>query len=295
MQTLPSLIGRQKLLASYLYLVGSKVGRTLKFKHMLLLAKEFRGNYDYDFIPYKYGAYSFTMDNDLSVLERKQILENVEILKKYYLSISDEDKQRLVDFFENYKSILKNKDKTIKLTYEKYPYFAINSTIIDRYPLAKRKVAIIKKSLHSQKEEVLFTIGYESKSIEGFFNQLIENNISTLVDVRFNRKSMKFGFSAGKLSKVAKELGITYIGFSALGIESEKRKALFNIIDYRNLFQEYEKSLKDKLFYLEKLKEILIREKRVALMCFEFNPEMCHRTVLAKELLKIYNTTVKAL
>jgi len=295
MKTLPSLIGRQKLLASYLYLIGSKVGRTLKFKHMLLLAKEFRGNYNYDFIPYKCGAYSFTMDNDLSVLERKHILENVEILKKYYLSISDEDKQRLVDFFENYKSILKNKDKTIKLTYEKYPYFAINSTIIDRYPLAKRKVTTIKKSLCSQKEEALFTIGYESKSIEEFFNQLIENNVKTLVDVRCNRKSMKFGFSEGKLSKVARSLGIEYIGISELGIESDKRKKLETMDDYKELFKNYKKSLSNKQKYFMVLKNILKKKKRIALMCFELDPEMCHRTILAKEFLKTYDTILKEL
>jgi len=295
MKNLPSLIGRQKFLASYIHLIGSRLGRTQKFKHLFLISREFKGNFDYDFVPYKFGAYSFTMENDLKVLERKKITDDASYLKKYFLSMSSEDQGRLIEFFEKYQGIVGSKNETIRVTYEKYPYFAINSTIIDQYPEARARMTAVKESLRAQNGVTLFTIGYESKSIEGFFNQLIENNVNTLVDVRCNRKSMKFGFSEKKLSSICDLLGIQYVGLSELGIESEKRKDLETMEDYQRLFADYQKSLRSRKKYILALKEILAKDSRIALMCFELDPQMCHRTVLAREFLKLYDVPLKEL
>ncbi len=64
----------------------------------------------------------------------------------------------------------------------------------------------IKKSPYS-----LYTIGYEKKSIEMFINQLIENNIKLVVDVRQNAFSMKFDFIKSTLEKVLEKLDIDYL------------------------------------------------------------------------------------
>ncbi len=282
----PRLLTRQKFLAAYYYLIGRKASKsTLHFKHMFLVIKEFLSSDMYSFIPYKFGAYSFTMKNDLKAMEKKGLLNNADALRYYMSQLDDESRQKILDFYDQYRDILFNVDEIVKHSYEEYPYYAVNSEIVSRYPVAERKAKKEKRKIAKKTEHTLFTIGYESRSIEDFFNLLIENNIKALVDVRSNRSSMKYGFSNNTLTHFCSSLGIKYIPFSELGIVSEKRKSLDTQDDYNRLFREYKKSLSGRKKYIESLFKVLGKEKRVALMCFELHPHMCHRTVLAKTLL----------
>ncbi len=283
---LPKLIKRQKILAAYFYLIGRNTEKaTLYYKHLFLLSKEFNLRDAYDFLPYKFGPYSFTLQNDLRVLEERGVLKNLDLLKDYLSQLDQEDIDKLVSFFEKYRKILLNVDDVVRLTYKEYPYFAINSEIVSKFPDIKKNAFLIKEKINAQQELTLFTLGYESRSIEDFFNLLIQNNINSLVDVRCNRFSMKFGFSDGKLSFFCKSLGIDYVPFSELGIESDKRQNLHLQEDYDKLFLEYRRQLPSKKIHLNKLRKLLLQKKRIALMCFELEPHMCHRTPLAEELL----------
>lgn len=286
----PSLITRQKILAGYLHLIGKKVSETLRFKHLFLLAQEFALSRNYDFVPYKFGAYSFTLKNDLSVLERKGIWNkqkaNNKLLQEYFFDLDQEDQSQLIYFFETYKDKLNSSHKILEYVYTQYPYFAINSEIINKFPRAKSKARAVRKQIVQQDEIKLFTIGYESKTPEEFLNQLLENNIKCLVDVRCNRHSMKYGFSDSSLRRFCSVLDIKYVPFSELGIVSSKRKNLQEEGDYKRLFKEYENGMPAKKEYIKKLQELLLEHRRIALMCFEFEHHMCHRSVVAKYVLQ---------
>ncbi|MDR3596867.1 DUF488 domain-containing protein [Clostridium sp.] len=80
-------------------------------------------------------------------------------------------------------------------------------------------------------------------------------------------------------------LGIKYIHFPELGIASDKRIVLNTRNDYDRLFRDYEENtLRTEETVLEKLYQILLSNKRIALTCFEADHNYCHRSKTAKAL-----------
>ncbi|MBA3045493.1 MAG: DUF488 domain-containing protein [Euryarchaeota archaeon] len=225
----------------------------------------------YGFVPYKYGPYSFELFHDLEMLEREGIIETDDTNIKFINGTVDlqEDTMNMVDFFFDETKSMDDNDM-VEFTYEKYPKYTIFSEI-------KKKMA------YSRDEIGIITIGYEGLSIDEFMMKLIDEKIQVLVDVRNNPWSMKYGFTGKSLNILCGKMGVEYIGLPEVGIPSELRKTLETKEDYDALFRHYRKFISKK----EKELDMLLglgREKKIALMCFEKDPEMCHRTVLAEEL-----------
>ena len=133
-----------------------------------------------------------------------------------------------------------------------------------------------------RKSKTLFTIGYEGITIEAYINKLIQNDIRLICDVRNNPISRKFGFSKTILSSILQEINIAYVHIPELGIVSEKRKDLKEKADYKTLFNEYKKNLQKKILYIEKVLDLLSKQERIALTCFEKDPNLCHRHILSQ-------------
>jgi uncharacterized protein (DUF488 family) len=124
----------------------------------------------------------------------------------------------------------------------------------------------------------LFSIGYEGKSIVTFIDELINNKILALVDVRHNPLSRKPGFSKVALRSHLEHSGIDYFHIPQLGIPSQFRKNLGTEESYRLLFNFYDKEiLPSNLIFVAKLKELLNQYHRLAIMCFEADFHTCHR------------------
>lgn len=116
--------------------------------------------------------------------------------------------------------------------------------------------------------------------------------------MRKNAFSQKYGFSKSQLQKACEGVGIKYVHIPELGIESDKRQDLSSQTDYDVLFEDFERTtLKTNYDALLKVKEIINKDKRVALTCFEKNPLQCHRTRVANALMQLpdINYTFKAL
>jgi uncharacterized protein (DUF488 family) len=120
------------------------------------------------------------------------------------------------------------------------------------------------------------SIGYEGKSPDFFINQLVQNKVYVLVDVRKNAFSMKKGFSKTQLQRNLKKVEIEYVHMPSLGIESDKRKNLETKEDYDKLFKDYKRRLSEKHCELKQLEE-LSKKQKIALMCFEKDYNYCHR------------------
>ena len=118
-----------------------------------------------------------------------------------------------------------------------------------------------------------------------FPNRLIRNNVQTLVDVRRNPLSRKYGFSKTTLSDTVQKMGIEYRHLPELGIASDKRQELNTQADYDRLFDAYEKNdLKKNKAALQQLFSIFLDRRRVAITCFEAHVCMCHRGRVANAL-----------
>ena len=139
----------------------------------------------------------------------------------------------------------------------------------------------------------MYTIGYEGKKFERYLNQLIQEDVKILVDVRKNAHSMKYGFSKKTLQSAVENLGIRYIHIPNFGIESENRKTLQTKADYDALFAEYAKTFKTKVGEMAYLNELIEREQRVAITCFENDVNYCHRGVIAKKMKSSFKVEIK--
>ena len=160
-----------------------------------------------------------------------------------------------------------------------YPYYAIFSKMKEHLltPSEMKAVERLRNSADDKKETVVFTIGYEGILFEEYLNKLLRNRVVVLCDVRRNPVSRKFGFPGRMLSQVLPKIGIKYVHFPELGIESEKRQNLNSREAYNDLFYEYRQDLSRRTDSLALLKQQIDVEKRVALTCFEKDPHLCHR------------------
>ncbi len=280
-----SLYYRQKILLALLEVFGGRLKKTDLQKYLFLFTQEHQKNKSYEFVPYKFGCFSFQSVADLKKLTDIGIIkagEDWELADKngYSAHIANEDRENLFSFRDKYKNIKGN--HLVHQVYHRYPYYAINSEIAEGL-VNKKELNIIKQEKPSQTDYAFFTIGYEGKSLENYLNRLIKKNVHLLCDVRKNAFSRKYGFSKKILSRTLEKIGIGYIHIPDLGIVSEKRQSLNSQADYDRIFQDYEvRTLKENRVALDKLYNLFQEYRRVAITCFEADSNMCHRKYVAK-------------
>lgn len=280
---------RRKIILAIIELLNGNVEK-LQLQKLLFLASPNLRKPPYEFIPYKFGCYSFSAKADLDTMVKKgQLSESENAYKscgnqKYFSSLLAEDKVVVRNTVMSYGKM--SSSTLIEYTYKKHPFFAIKSTIAKDVLKPTDYIKVI-ESQPNQSETTLFTIGYEGISLEEYLLRLIKNNIFVLVDVRKNAMSMKFGFSKSTLKRSCNNLGIEYLHIPEVGVQSDKRKALNTQMDYDNLFDEYKSSvLLETVDSQYKLLKLLEEKKRIALTCFEAKTCQCHRTHLAEAVAK---------
>lgn len=280
---------RQKILLALIEAFGGHLKSRDLQKYLFLFTQKCQQEKSYEFVPYKYGCFSFQ-----SYADRRNLTEAGHLLNGDDWALNDNgymnqlkkgDAQKILAFKKRYEHLSGN--DLIKEVYRNFPYYAINSEIANRL-MSSEELESIEAQRPSQTESYFFTIGYEGQSFENYLNRLIRNNVNLLCDVRRNPLSRKYGFSKSTLSDSLKKLGIEYVHMPELGIVSEKRQQLNTQSDYDRLFDEYEKTtLKDNQSALKKLRSLVDKYKRVAITCFEAEPCQCHRGRVAKELVKL--------
>ncbi|HPN22962.1 MAG TPA: DUF488 domain-containing protein [Tenuifilaceae bacterium] len=263
----------------------------IQLQKLLMLVTKQQQKPDFHFVPYKYGCYSFQANSDLGTMAKynQVILQGNEWVKidneKYLLSLKERDRQAIKLIKQLYGA--KTSNELIRITYIKYPYLAINSTVA-KDKLSSDEFDKVLQAKPKSDKTILFTIGYEGLSLEEYLNKLILSDIKVLCDVRRNPLSMKFGFSKSQLQKACQGVGIEYVHIPELGIESDKRQVLNTQSDYDKLFSLYRSEmLTQTLDYQLKLITLLKEKKRIALTCFEANINQCHRKHLADAIVNL--------
>lgn len=123
--------------------------------------------------------------------------------------------------------------------------------------------------------QALFTIGYEKANPEDFVATLSHVGIDVLVDVREKAMSRRKGFAKTALRSILAAAAIAYRHEPCLGSPSAVRNRLKKEWDYDWFFREYEQHLEQQTDVIDALSRI---EGRVALLCYERNPNECHRS-----------------
>lgn len=129
----------------------------------------------------------------------------------------------------------------------------------------------------------VFLIGYEGRSIKEFVDELFERGITQLVDVRERAFSWKSGFSKKPLRDILEANGIRYEHIPKLGSPRAARDVLKSGGSFDEFASEYGKHLSNHQEAILHLKR-LIMEQPTAIMCFERDHHICHRSIIANTL-----------
>lgn len=126
----------------------------------------------------------------------------------------------------------------------------------------------------------IFTIGYEATTVGEFVDALRAAGVERVIDVRALPLSRRPGFSKTALDGALNEAGIEYVHLKALGTPAEGRAAA-RAGRHADMARVYagQLELPEAMVQAEQMLE-LAREKPSALLCYEREPQHCHRTLL---------------
>lgn len=283
MKIKPSLFNRQKTLIALLHALGGKIDNLDFQKLLFLYCQEVEADPSYEFIPYRFGAFSFT-----SYADRRKLIERgllVDDDNAWDLSAAgnevaarlESQSVEVTDFVRQYRRL--RGDALIADTYRRYPWYGIRSQIAEKVlrddGKAKKKIDTVRPAKGTPG---LVTLGYEGRTLEAYLNILLKDGVTLLCDVRRNALSRKYGFSKRTLAKGCEGVGIRYEHLPQLGIDSSLRKNLSDQESYDRLFAQYEREvIPRQTEALDVIADWVGQGERVALTCYEHLPGQCHR------------------
>ena len=284
------MLNRQKIVLLMLRKAGGQTSRLQLMKWLFLLAQEaptHGGKSFYQFLPYRFGPYSFSLHQEVNALIHDGLVEQPDARTWKLTSVALQTGWSLPLPIQQDVSAIMNRYGHMAVgsltasVYKRYPWFTVNSQKLKRCPSA-RPVA----------ELAVYTMGYEGLMVDGFLNSLMRVGIQRLIDVRSNPVSRRYGYHKSTLSRLCSYLQIEYCHMPELGVASKERQNLKSPADYEALFDYYrEESLSRQTDAMQKLAQLL-REKASVLVCMEADPEFCHRSQLAEAVAPIVGLPV---
>lgn len=138
----------------------------------------------------------------------------------------------------------------------------------------------------------LYTIGFTKHSAERFFEELKENRVKRVIDIRINKTSQLAGFAKGQdLPYLLKATGgIDYVSHSELA----PTKQLLKVYRSKEIgWDEFEDRYKRQIDETQVIKGLDRAEfEDACLLCSEETPDKCHRRLLAEELEKQWGVEI---
>ena len=136
----------------------------------------------------------------------------------------------------------------------------------------------------------LVTIGYQGRTVDQLVRELLDEDVEVLVDVRQRAMSRKAGFGKNGLAAACAAAGIEYIHEPTLGNPRENREPFHRGDPHaRHVYDEQMQRVGgDALRRLQRL----MNDRPTAVLCFERDPAICHRTAIATWLRQETNLTI---
>lgn len=287
------MLNRQKTILFLLKQAGGSATRLLLTKWAFLIAHETPskgGNAFYQFVPYHYGPYSFSLAREISGLVRDGYIEEPSSTVWSLSSAGLHATHTVPIPIERDAAVIMRKygatplEALLASIYARYPWFTVNSKE-ERKRAQARPVA----------SSAVYTVGYEGLMVDGFLDRLVRSGIHCLLDVRNNPVSRRYGFHKSTLARLCEHLGIAYCHFPELGIPSESRAFLRTTSDYQALFDRYRQDMLPRQNATVQKAAAMLTTQPSALVCMEAEPECCHRSHLAAVLAKLTGLPIKHL
>lgn len=237
----------------------------------------------YDFVPYKFGPFSFSLYRELTNLRRDGYVASNEETVALCEQTTDLIKKKIFELPAAYHEAVdkivrlygrKSQDVLLKDVYSRYPWYGTKSE------LTSLRGKISNPEMNGG--AVVYTAGYEGKSVDTFFNNLLEHGIRVIIDVRSNPLSRRYGFSKKQLNEISIRLGMDYRHMPELGIPGKYRNDLTDFDSYQRLLKKYEQEMIPN--FGKEIAEVgkLMGGTPSALVCMEKDVRCCHRSRLAE-------------
>lgn len=274
------MLNRQRIILALLDRAGGEANRLSLMKWAFLLSKEGHSSKlesFYQFLPYKYGPYSFNLVHELDNMKRNGYVKDISdnqynlsnISKKETSIINYTIKNDIEQLWKLYGRL--STTKLLDRVYKKYPWYSIKSQRSE-----KRHNDLIPTANIN-----IYTAGYQGLQIDGFLDLLLESGIKRIIDIRNNPISRSFGFHKNTLARLSSFVDIDYYHYPKLGIQSSSRKDISSVEEYSNLLKTYRKDIqRNKQTEIDQVDK-LMKEQPSVLLCQEEDPTFCHRSVLA--------------
>lgn len=134
---------------------------------------------------------------------------------------------------------------------------------------------------------IIFTIGYEGADLNDFLNTLQQVEVDHLLDIRELPQSRRRGFSKRALADALAQTGIKYTHIKQLGDPKHGREAARrgDIEAFEAIFEAH----LDLAATQESLKEVseMVVDQKIVLLCYERDPKLCHRSLVARRLKRL--------
>jgi uncharacterized protein (DUF488 family) len=286
------MINRQRALIRFIANEGGRVTMLRLVKLSFLLresAEDVPKSALYDFIPYHYGPYSFTLNHELRAMERDgwvRISESeVALLRNPEPEASKLDRGvagKIDSLTRRYRNV--GTTTLVSRVYADHPWYT-----------SRAKDERLRGAAVPTATPAIFTVGYEGLMLDGLLDLLLRTGVKRLIDVRCNPVARRFGFHKSTLDRHCRDVAIQYTHVPELGIPSNKRADLDDQKSYNLLFDYYEEKILPAHEESVSMVSSLMQKEPSALMCMEADAKCCHRTRLAVAIAKNTDLLVKGL
>ncbi len=269
------MLNRQKTLLLLLHLAGRPVSREELTRWAFILREEMPshgGNTFYDFLPYKYGPFSFCLHREMDGLIRDGYVEDGDFWTTTALAL---------EFAQTLSEAIRHDGRQLVERFAKKPVNRVVDYIDSKYPRFNTSTdkKVVKESVAPP---AVYTAGYERLSVDAFLNRLIQNGIQRIIDVRNNPVARRYGFHKSTLAQLGGRIGVQYVHVPELGIQPALRQNLISPDDYDALFDRYvAETLVDEPLAINRVVDLMAKKPSV-LVCMEADPRFCHRSRLAE-------------
>lgn len=285
------MLSRQRAILRLLDEAGGTATHLEATKWAFLLREETPsrgGSAFFQFLPYKYGPFSFCLYQETTALARDGYIREVDD-RTWSITTSGRSAARDLDVVVGNDVRLvvsrfrgKKTSDLFGYVYERYKWFTINSVNDARMKRPEAAPAV-------------YTAGYEGLSVDGFLDGLLRAGVKQLIDVRNNPVSRRYGFHRSTLHRLCGSIGIEYRHFPELGIQSVERQDLDAPNARQALFDRYQRTtLSSQAGAIDQV-GVLLREKPGVLVCMEAEHACCHRSRLADAVASVTGLRVQHL
>ena len=266
---------------------GRPIPATVFVKLVFLLGHETdlgRDRSFHDFLPCRYGPFSFTLHRELGTLR-----QNGYVTTGDDIALCERTRALAGKEVEGLDPSIRSSvaDILARCGHAKRRRSSEKSTagipgLLSTGELPERNFVSVLRP--GRARPAVCTIGYEGRSVDTFFNDLLKRGIEVVVDVGANPVSRKYGFSGLRLAGIRKKLGIEYRQVRTPGIPGTARTGLDGFAAYQRLLARYVEEILPRRTTDLKALGRLVQRKPSVLVCVEKDVRCCHRSRLAEVL-----------